>query len=300
MPYDSTTGAPQWVQPSSESSKELRDSCVFRFQLALRTAGLEMASDASAQVQSGEALRIRSRDFESRAKRFANNMTRYENAVLGLIALLSGVSEKPTATYPKRFTLPDSVEDLANALALLDPSKMPLEIGPDGKIAAAKQALGAALSLSDAETASIIDWIRNHLGDEVADMGQARAIDVAMRDQKLAELTPAEVVEAPTTDPAMPDPQAKDPSAALNGAQVSSLLEIVNQVGSRQIPRETGIGLIVAAFPLSSDQAEALMGEVGATFFAALPGEMPAPPPPPKVPDATAVTVGTLDTRSAA
>jgi phage-related protein (TIGR01555 family) len=63
------------------------------------------------------------------------------------------------------------------------------------------------------------------------------------------------------------DPKAKDPSAALNGAQVSSLLEIVTQIGARQIPRSTGIGLITAAFPLSVVQAEAIVGEVGVSFF---------------------------------
>ncbi len=189
MPYDSSTGAPSWIQPSSESSKELRESCVFRFALALRTAGLEMTADASAQVQSGEALRIRSRDFESRAKRFANNMTRYENATLALIALLSGVSEPATATYPKRFTLPDSVEDLANALALLDPQKMPLEIGVAGKLAAVRQALAAALSLSDTQAEEILAEIKATLDADVAEQTQARALDTATRAQRLAAVS---------------------------------------------------------------------------------------------------------------
>lgn len=61
---------------------------------------------------------------------------------------------------------------------------------------------------------------------------------------------------------------AKDPTTALNGAQVQSLIAIVQQVAARAIPRETGIALILAAFPLSSQQAENVMGAVGQTFFA--------------------------------
>lgn len=63
-------------------------------------------------------------------------------------------------------------------------------------------------------------------------------------------------------------PEAKDPTTALNGAQVSSLLGIVQQVAARSIPRETGIALIVAAFPIDDAAAEKLMGPVGSTFFA--------------------------------
>lgn len=294
MPYDSATGRPEWIQPSAESSKELRESCVFRFQLALRTAGLELVADASAQVQSGEALRIRSRDFESRAKRFANNMTRYENATLALVALLSGEATKPTATYPKRFTLPDSVEDLANALTLLDPAKMPLEIGPDGKIAAAKQALAAALSLSDEDTATIIEWIRNHLGDEVADMGQARAIDVALRGAKLAELTPVESEVQPGIDgAAMPVESAAAKVEVFSydyDADILTLNEARRNKGLPEIP-EAGSDTITVWKARQAAAASIIMRDAGMTGTVATPS-MGAEP--------NATNAGTLDDRSAA
>jgi hypothetical protein len=62
--------------------------------------------------------------------------------------------------------------------------------------------------------------------------------------------------------------EAVDPTTALNGAQVSSLLEIVQQVAARGIPRATGVQLISASFPLSITDAERVLGEVGRTFFA--------------------------------
>jgi len=86
--------------------------------------------------------------------------------------------------------------------------------------------------------------------------------------------TSGEALTAPALAPlalaAPADPQAKDPGAALNGAQVASLQEIVSAVASRAIPRETGIQLITAAFPIDLAQAEKIMGEVGRSFFTVL------------------------------
>lgn len=105
-------------------------------------------------------------------------------------------------------------------------------------------------------------------------------IDTSLRE------TPTEVVEAPamptgevapgtwtepTAETAAPvtDPElAKDPAAALNGAQVASLQEIVQSVARRELPRDSGIAMILAAFPLELEQAERIMGPVGVSFFA--------------------------------
>jgi len=80
-----------------------------------------------------------------------------------------------------------------------------------------------------------------------------------------------------TDAPAAEDPStiehAKDPTTALNGAQVASLLSIVEQVAARQIPRATGVALVMAAFPLDGAQADHVLGEVGRTFFTTPPPE---------------------------
>jgi hypothetical protein len=57
-------------------------------------------------------------------------------------------------------------------------------------------------------------------------------------------------------------------STALNGAQVSSLLETVTAVATGQLPRASGVALLQAAFRLPAAEAEAIMGEVGRSFFA--------------------------------
>lgn len=127
-----------------------------------------------------------------------------------------------------------------------------------------------------------IDDLDAELAAIEAEEGRGHAATTAMLGA-LAEPAPAAPAEAPpaapaSTDAAAPtDPQAKDPQAALNGAQVTSLLEIVARVAAREIPRETGVALITAAFPIDTAQAEALMGPVGLTFFAAAPAPAPHP-----------------------
>ena len=86
--------------------------------------------------------------------------------------------------------------------------------------------------------------------------------------EPLTTSAPGVLAPAEPSAPAAPtDPEAKDPGAALNGAQVASLMEIVSAVASRSIPRETGIQLIKAASPIDAAQAEKLLGEVGRSFF---------------------------------
>lgn len=53
---------------------------------------------------------------------------------------------------------------------------------------------------------------------------------------------------------------------ALNGAQVASLVEILQLVSQGQIPRDSGISVITASFPISHEEAERMMGDIGNGF----------------------------------
>lgn len=78
------------------------------------------------------------------------------------------------------------------------------------------------------------------------------------------------------------------PDTTLNGAQVSSLLEILVLVSTGQLPRDAGVRAIEIAFHLTHEIAEQLMGTIGDGFEPTAPtasAAAPAPPPPP--PDAT-------------
>lgn len=191
--FDSGAGAPSWVEPSGTSQRELREHCVFVFQWAMRSAGLELAADSSAQVQSGEALRIRSRDFESRALRFARNMQRWEIATLRLFARMAGVDADAVAvTYPKRITMADPGEDLSRALALLT---APIETGPEARAMLVRQALDASLSLSDEELSRIHEQLRTMYGVDLATYDAKQSVERLRAQNEARGL--AEVAAAP-------------------------------------------------------------------------------------------------------
>jgi hypothetical protein len=101
--------------------------------------------------------------------------------------------------------------------------------------------------------------------------------NAAEKDEADEEVGEFEVVPAPGG--ALPGPVEDVQKTALNGAQVTSALEIVQSVAARELPRETGIAMLVSFFNLSEPEAAKIMGEVGATFFA----EPKAEPPPAKV-----------------
>jgi phage-related protein (TIGR01555 family) len=65
---------------------------------------------------------------------------------------------------------------------------------------------------------------------------------------------------------------------ALNGAQVSSLLEVIRAVVTQQLPRDSALAIIRTAFSVETAVAEEMLGAVGNEFVPAAP---PAPPPPP-------------------
>lgn len=157
--YNGKAGSPEWVQPSAESTQELRNHIVFLVMIAFRTTGLEVTADQGSPTQSGVALRIRSRDFESRCTRFADNMEAYERQCFDLArAILTSATAEPALTYSKRFVLPDSTEALDGALKLLE--KIAPELGTEGKLAIIRQALDSAMSLSDEQMAKVLDEIR--------------------------------------------------------------------------------------------------------------------------------------------
>jgi hypothetical protein len=99
--------------------------------------------------------------------------------------------------------------------------------------------------------------------------------------------TTTEGSEKTTTTPEEVAANAVPPSSALNGAQVAALKEIVLSVAAGELPRASGIEIIIAAFPVDRQMAERIMGEVGRSFVqkstepeSAPPDEEPAPTPP--------------------
>ena len=92
-----------------------------------------------------------------------------------------------------------------------------------------------------------------------------------------APATDNEQVPVPTDSTAVAQPQGADIQAqALNGAQVTSLVEMLNLLASNQLPASTVEALIKAAFPLVPDALiQQMLG--GMSGFAPAVPEVPAP-----------------------
>ena len=116
----------------------------------------------------------------------------------------------------------------------------------------------------------------------------------------LEDALPAPAPGAPSDAPAAPSApgatgsapvEVKKQETALNGAQVSSLLEVLNAVATDQLPRQSAKVLIQVAYNLDAATAEQLLGTISAGFTPT-PEAAPASPYAPKAaapaPDAPA------------
>jgi len=82
-------------------------------------------------------------------------------------------------------------------------------------------------------------------------------------------------VPAPTESTESEDPDAADPTAALNGAQVTSLLDIFEQVRVGTISKITAARLIALAFPVSEAEGARLVSDIEVSPMPVL--EQPTP-----------------------
>jgi hypothetical protein len=85
---------------------------------------------------------------------------------------------------------------------------------------------------------------------------------------------PAPSAGAPQDSAAAELPQTQPgtdalPQQSLNGAQISSLMEVVQSVAAGQLPRESALAIITTAFPIDATRAEQIMGTVGRGFVQA-------------------------------
>jgi phage gp29-like protein len=95
-----------------------------------------------------------------------------------------------------------------------------------------------------------------------------------------AGTAPAPGTPDDSTAPAAADSgETKAADTALNGAQVSSLLEVIAQVVNGQLPRDTAVQIVMVAFNLDQATADKLLGDVGRGFAPAVPAPPPAPAP---------------------
>ena len=137
----------------------------------------------------------------------------------------------------------------------------------DGRVMSRRAAVGLLAPLvGTVDTADELDAID---GDEGASHDAVRATLGTLREEP-ADDAPT-VTAAGTADVVVPVEDApagivaetaKDPQAALNGAQVDSLRQIVLDVAAGTYSRATGAALLTTAFPLTPAQAAHLLAAV--------------------------------------
>jgi hypothetical protein len=197
---------------------------------------------------SGTALRIRSRDFDARCVRFAKGLRAFEERALSIAARILNRDPSVVLTYPKRFVQPDPGQDLARALLLVQ--GLGQSMGAEAFSEAMRQALDAALSLTPERLAEIVEAAR------AMPQGPAVVADVA-----------------PDTEaaPVAPEGDTTVQDQVLNGAQVSSLVEIVTAVSTGQLPRDAAVQIVMLAYQVDDATAQRILGTAGRGFVATAP-----------------------------
>lgn len=129
----------------------------------------------------------------------------------------------------------------------------------------------------------IDDGLDKHLRDQ-AGIPEAETVPMVSVPEQIDTAQPEAI--ATTAQPAADGDQVNiqegeqaQADVALNGAQVASLVEILGSVARRELPRDSAVEMIMAAFQLDRDKVERIVGDVGRTFFQqeTLNGTEPAP-----------------------
>jgi hypothetical protein len=133
---------------------------------------------------------------------------------------------------------------------------------------AAEEAL-AALDLDEANAAvvaAVIESLREARG--YLGLGPKVEAEVEIHDDEEMDDEAPESGAAPEESVAAAATSAGVPASAvaLNGAQVQAAQGIITSVAKGELPRSTGVQMLVQFFNMAPDAAEALMGDVGGSF----------------------------------
>lgn len=115
--------------------------------------------------------------------------------------------------------------------------------------------------------------------DEALEAELRRRGELPAKEAAQADYPHLRLVDAPSTEPAATmDPgveQVPAAETALNGAQVTSAVDIVGEVAAGRLPRGTGVAMLQEFFNLDPARADRIMGEVGRGFVPTEPTASP-------------------------
>lgn len=154
---------------------------------------------------------------------------------------------------------PDHAEDMS-------------EVGEE--LDAAEEAL-AALTL-DPEQAKVVAAVIESLREAKGYLGLAPMVEAEVEihdDMEESDVEEPTDTAAPEESVAEAATSAGVPASAvaLNGAQVQAAQGIIASVAKGELPRETGVQMLIQFFNMAPESADALMGAVGRTFTISAP-----------------------------
>jgi hypothetical protein len=250
-------GAASWLAPPPHVAAGSRAHCEWLESLAYKMGGVHRRSQDSVEAHSGLALDWENSPIYAVVHRWARRLRAWETRLWQLCAFALGQADLSglSPVYPDDFSTRPVEQDLGFAKAMGDiyGDAMP------GWIAVCRDALVRRAMMR----------LIGHLSDVKAAVPTTLGVEaVAVPVDGVTDAP----VELETAENAVP------PDSALNGAQVASMLEVVNRVALKQLPRESAIEMLVAAYPIDHATADAIMGPVGKTFFAEPAASAPAAP----------------------
>ena len=124
----------------------------------------------------------------------------------------------------------------------------------------------SAVAVTAAVVAAVIESLREARG--YLGLGPKVEAEVEIHDDEEMDDEAPEDGAAPEESVAAAATSAGVPASAvaLNGAQVQAAQGIITSVAKGELPRSTGVQMLVQFFNMTPDAAEALMGEVGGSF----------------------------------
>jgi SPP1 gp7 family putative phage head morphogenesis protein len=230
-----------------------------------------------AEMLNGKSLVSGSTEFET-LKSVMQNLQATSSIIMPKDVKLN--IEHPAST--DAFERAVSQHDKSIAKALLVPNLMGIsEQGSTGSYSQSQTQMEAFIWTLDADATRLEAVLNTQLFKEIGDKNFGDDIYPQFKFKPVSDSRKLEIVKIWTqlvtagavqsTDadeahlrtaleiPQKPIVEGEDPAVVLNGAQLQSLVSIVSQVGAGTLSAESAKALIVAVFPVTSDQAAAII-----------------------------------------
>jgi hypothetical protein len=284
--YIAADGA-QYLAPDTQTMKHLDDSLTKQAHRARATLGLETKGEEAQAEKSGTALQLERENMDAILKGYLAQLRVGMQSVLRMMAVIQGdepasveVGTRPTFTQLAAST---QFERVLSAVR---------DGGISGKARAELQKQMFLAAHPDPQVDLVADVFADidTTAEQPTAEGEPLPEDAAparpQEDENGAQLSDEPQTDVPADAPqpdkgggtVAPDKGGTDDvqKTALNGAQVTAMVEIVRMTAANELPRDSAVNMLVVAFQVTPEDADSIVGAAGTAAF-----EPPKPEPPP-------------------